>query len=351
MSARRDGYKVSGILTSRPAQADAAPLEFPTAPVGPVTLMTVQPAAPAPALEAAQPAMPAQTSDDPQSAELVDDVVYELDPDLFDDSAFQPEDAESNRYDPVGISELAQAFATAGQSTPIKARRKENGRYEIIAGHRRIRAARLIRARIKAILVTMTDRAARLAVMIDNEGIKAKSDYQKAKLYQTALDENYATKHDEIAAMFAASKAAVSKRLSMMRLPAPILALLEETPTLFGASTAGVLHDLIAQHPEHVTVITQAAARLKEPGVTENSIRPWVAQMISSLTSPRPVIDGRENTRIITDKKQRSLYTARLRGRVLTIRVDGTTIDPDQVLDRIAEVLQSDPKLVSTDQE
>jgi ParB/RepB/Spo0J family partition protein len=294
-----------------------------------------------------------EAANNPELAEpeVADGVVTELSPDLIDDSPYQPEDEEGDRYAPVGIAELASAFATAGQTTPIRARRRPGGRFEIIAGHRRVRAARLRGMRVKAIICTMTDREAALAVMADNAGVKGKTDYQKAKLYKAALDQGYAVKYEEVAAIFATSKASITKRLSMMRLPAPILALLNADPKLFGATTAGVLHDLLAEHPEHVELITQAVERLKEPGVTENSIKPWVSQMIAAkLSGPAPVDDERMNTRVITDSKKRSLYTARLRGRVVTIRLNGTAIDPQQVLDRLAEVLETDAKLVSTDE-
>lgn len=345
------GLIKAGRLESPPALPTGLPADRTTYyDVEPEPDPQVEPPNPTPAAPIATLLNPAETRE-PAEPEAADGVVTELDPNLIDDSPYQPEDEEGDRYAPVGLAELASAFAKAGQTTPIRVRRRPGGRFEIIAGHRRVRAARLRGMHVKAIICTMTDREAALSVMADNAGVKGKSDYQKAKLYKAALDQGYAAKYEDVAAIFATSKASITKRLSMMRLPAPILALLNAEPKLFGATTAGVLHELLAEHPEHVDLITQAVERLKEPGVTENSIKPWVSQMIAAkLSGPAPVDDERMNTRVITDSKKRSLYTARLRGRVVTIRLNGTAIDPQQVLDRLAEVLETDPKLVSTDE-
>lgn len=340
MSSRRDGYKVSGVLASRQTEgAPAAPTEFPTAPTGPV-LLAIPPAAPAPAAATLPVA-----KDQVHSAEweLVDGQVVELDPDLIDDSPFQGEAEEGQRYDPAGISELAQTIASEGQLSPIKVRRIGK-RFELIAGHRRLRAVRMIKRKILAIIYTLDDKSAERAVMVDNEGRQEKTDYQRAKLYRRALDQAYAKTQNDVAAMFATKAALVSRRLKMLTLPPQILALLETTPNLLSLTTADILLSLVAQYPDHLDIIAQAAARQSEPGATAASIKPWVAQMIAakSLSAPsQSKANSKDmNTRVITDASKRSAYTARLKGRVITLRVHSDEVDASTVLERVSEFLE-----------
>ncbi|MCJ7995732.1 plasmid partitioning protein RepB [Rhizobium cremeum] len=81
----------------------------------------------------------------------------ELDPALVDPSPFPdrlPDDGDA------GYLEFRQTIETEGQRVPIQVRPHPNeaGRYQVVYGHRRLRAAKELSRPVKAIVVEMSDR-------------------------------------------------------------------------------------------------------------------------------------------------------------------------------------------------
>lgn len=251
---------------------------------------------------------------------------------LVDDSPYQSRDW----YNPEEIDELAHTLAFSGQQEPIIVRRI-GVRFELIAGHRRIRAARSLGwTEIKATIVLKTDEQAERATMVHNEGRKNLCDYEKAKLYQRAKARGFAKTQTDLACMFATKQGLVSRRLAMLELPAPIITLLEETNDLFGITTADTINQLLKDYPTEQDLIRDGVARLKE-GAVENSIKGWVSQMLSAKAiTTRPKHD---RPKVITDKGGRQIYTARLVGRVIELKISAPDINPDITMEKLLEWL------------
>ncbi|MBB5610576.1 MULTISPECIES: ParB/RepB/Spo0J family partition protein [unclassified Janthinobacterium] len=290
----------------------------------------------------------ALTIDATQKAEwelVENESVRLIDVDMVDDSPFQPEDEARDRYNSEGIDDLAHTMASAGQKENIIVR-VVNGRFELIAGHRRIRAARSLGwAKIKALVVGMKDDLeAEKSVMVHNEGTQGNSDYAKAKLYQRAKQRGFAKTQADIAHMFATKQASVSKRLAMLELPTPILNLLESQFDLFGMNASAAIHELLAELPSETDLITKAVARIKHENAKENSIRGWVLQMVQSRTKLLSGKPGKTKPKVITDPAGRQLYTAKLEGRVITFRVSAAELDPSVTLDAMVEYFQAAAK-------
>ena len=277
--------------------------------------------------------------------ELVDEQVVPIAVALVDDSPFQTEEDFRDRYDPEGIDELAHTMANAGQQEPIIVR-WTGGRFELIAGHRRIRAARSLGwEQIRALVVRKDDIEAEKSVMVHNEGRQELSDYAKARLYKRAKDKGYAKTQSDLAHMFATKQSSVSKRLAMLTLPDPIIKMLEAKKDIFSMNTAAVIHELLDEHPAEIGLISQAVERIKTENANENSIRGWVAQMLQSKARTLP--SPNRKPKVITDPAGRQLYTAKLEGRVITLRVSALELDPDATLDKLVEFFQAAAKTES----
>lgn len=328
MSQNRPGHggKVSGLLAQGRLQA----------PTSKPSLSTVPAAGTAP-----PPPVAASALDIVHKAEwelAPDGQVFMIPVELVVDSPFQPEDETLDRYDPEGISELSHTLAHEGQREPIQVR-LVNGRFELIAGHRRIRAARLLGwIEIEAKLLHLDDAGAERALMVHNEGVKGDPDYRKAKRYQTALNRGYAKNQTDLGAMFAAAQGTVSRRLKMLRLPAPILALLDENNALFACTTGLVVDELAQAHPTKIDLLTQAVMRLKTEGAHENSIKSWFMQRIQADIEPEKASSRRQ--RVITDGRGKPLYTAKVQGRAVMVQLNDTNIMPDVILEKLAEYLR-----------
>lgn len=268
-----------------------------------------------------------------QETALSGETIIDVDVNFVDDSPYQPR----NRYDPEELDKLAGMMTAAGQQEPIIVRRTGN-RYQLIAGHRRIRAARTLGwVKIRATVVSKSDDEAELSTMVHNEGRENLCDYDKAKLYRRAKDRGFAKTQTEIAALFATSQSVVSKCMAMLELPPPFLALLEDQQDLFSHTTADVINDLLKNYPDEQALILQAVVRIKE-GAPEASVRGWISQMLTSRAKgARP---NNKKPKVITDKGGRQMFTARLEGRVISVRISSLDVDSDAILEKLVGCLR-----------
>jgi ParB family chromosome partitioning protein len=86
---------------------------------------------------------------------LSGEAVLELDPVLIDDSFVSDRMGE----DEEAFQELVEAIRERGQDTPVLVRPHPDAkdRYQIVFGHRRVRAARLLKRPVKAVVKTVSD--------------------------------------------------------------------------------------------------------------------------------------------------------------------------------------------------
>jgi len=219
---------------------------------------------------------------------------------LLVDSPYQPRLS----YDPERIDELGKGLQNAGQQEPILVRPLPSGQYELVSGHRRKRAAMNIGwTEITALIEHLSDQDAEKRTLVQNVGRVDHCEYELAKIYRTALERKLVKNQSECAEMFSTSQATVSKILAILDLPAPIVAMLEKTPTLFGAATAAVIKDLFKSYPGRESLIIQAVERLKD-GASGASLRGWVAQMIAhekndAAPLPRSVVTNSEGSPVL----------------------------------------------------
>jgi ParB/RepB/Spo0J family partition protein len=247
---------------------------------------------------------------------------------LIDDSPYQPRMI----YVSSEIDDLAHMFAATGQEDDIEVREKADGRFELIKGHRRTRAARILGwTEISANIVVKDDRAAKLSAMISNEGSVGLSDYERGKLYQEAKDGGYAKTQAELAHIFGTDQVLVSLRMAMLSLPAGIIAMLDANPRLFGASTAQDIRKLLKEFPGEEAVIEKAVQRLAN-GAKENSVKAWVQQMLKPKAPPEGAT--------ITDKAGRTVFKAKFAERELTIQIKDAKVDAKEIEELIVEVLR-----------
>ncbi len=250
---------------------------------------------------------------------------------LVDDSPYQPRLV----YDSAEIDELAHSLAAAGQEEAIQVRER-NGRYELIAGHRRIRAARNLGwAEIDAIVTIKDDREAALSTMVHNEGSSKLCNYEHAKLYQAAKDGGFAKTQEEIAKLFATTQTHVSRCLLMLNLPPAFVALLDHSPRLFGVKGTEIISSLLKAHPSEQSIIEQGVLRLKD-GAPESALKGWVEQMIKQKNAPTKS----NRPKVITNKTGRQMFTVKRENRVITLRISAPDVDGDTTMQKITDALR-----------
>src|SRR5262249_12262116 len=106
-------------------------------------------------------------------------------------SAISPNPFQPRRhFDEAQLKELADSIAASGLLKPVIVPARPEGRYELIAGERRWRAAqRLGWARIPAVVREVDDRALLTLALIENLQRDALSPLDAARGYQQLMDD------------------------------------------------------------------------------------------------------------------------------------------------------------------
>ena len=132
------------------------------------------------------------------------------------------------RIDEASLAELADSIRARGVIQPIVVRPAGDSAYEILAGERRWRAARIAGlARIPAVVRDVTDDAALGIGLIENIQREDLSPLEEASGLKRLIDEFRLT-HEEVARAIGRSRAGVTNLLRLLELAPPVQALLQE---------------------------------------------------------------------------------------------------------------------------
>jgi ParB family chromosome partitioning protein len=126
----------------------------------------------------------------------------------------QPREA----FDEQGLAELAQSLQTVGLQQPIIVREQGGGRYQIIAGERRFRAAQLAGFReIRAVIRHTGDDQVLTEALVENIHRVDLNALEEAAAYQQLLDD-FAFTHEQLAARLGRSRSAITNTIRLLSL-------------------------------------------------------------------------------------------------------------------------------------
>ena len=125
------------------------------------------------------------------------------------------------------LEELADSIRQQGVLQPLSVRRVGNS-YELIAGERRLRAARMAGlSEIPCIVMNMTDQESGMAAMVENLQ-RQDLDFIEEARGIAMLMENWAMSQEQTARLLGKSQSAVANKLRILRHSAPVLTALRD---------------------------------------------------------------------------------------------------------------------------
>jgi ParB family chromosome partitioning protein len=131
------------------------------------------------------------------------------------------------RFDADSITALADSVRAEGLVQPLLVRPLPEGGYELIAGERRLRAARAAGLGTVPAVVRETDeRDSLLLALVENVAREDLSPVEEARAYTVLMDE-FGLALGEVAERVGRSKPSVSNRVRLLELPDDVLAMLE----------------------------------------------------------------------------------------------------------------------------
>jgi len=145
--------------------------------------------------------------------------VKQIDVSLISPSPYQPRTV----FDDEKIDELCQTISSYGIIQPIIVRKKENDKgYELIAGERRLRAAKKLKlAKIPAIVKEMDKVKAASVSLIENLQREGLSVIEEALAYQKLM-KLYNITQEKLALKLGKSQSTIANKMRLLQLPAEI---------------------------------------------------------------------------------------------------------------------------------
>ena len=149
-------------------------------------------------------------------------------------SRFQPR----TRFTPEKIQELAQSIKEKGIIQPVIVRAIDLDRFELIAGERRLRAAKFLGLEeIPAIVRRVADADVLEMSIIENIQREELNSIEEAKAYRR-LTQEFGLTQDAIAQRVGKDKSSISNLLRILNLPEKIQEFLERNLITFGHAKA-----------------------------------------------------------------------------------------------------------------
>ena len=200
-------------------------------------------------------------------------------------SRVEPREAQPRtNFDEAALQELAESISEYGVIQPITVRRLDSGYYQIIAGERRWRAARL--AGLKEVPVRVVEADDKLATemaLVENLQREDLNPVEEALGYRTLLDV-YGLTQDEAARRVGKSRPTVTNALRLLTLAPEVQQFIEQ-----GLLSAGHARALVGIKPEEAQI--EAARSVIANGLSVRRTEQLAAKLMRG-PKPEPVDDG-----------------------------------------------------------
>lgn len=178
------------------------------------------------------------------------------------------------------LQELADSIRVQGVVQPIVVRPLDGGRYEIIAGERRWRAAQLAGLHeIPAVVRRVPDSAAIAMALIENIQRENLNPLEEANALNRLIKE-FGMTHQQAAEAVGRSRAAVSNLLRLMDLEPPVKVLVEKRQLEMGHARALLALKGAQQF--------QAAREVADKGLSVRETEKLVRRLLERDTQPAP---------------------------------------------------------------
>ena len=195
------------------------------------------------------------------------------------------QDQPRDQFDEDRLQDLAASIARHGMIQPVIVRRLPNGDYQIIAGERRWRAARIAGLdEIPVRVLEADDRSVAELALVENLQREDLNPMEEARGYQKLISD-YSLTQEEAAAGVGKSRSAVTNALRLLNLSAPVADMVER-----GVLSAGHARALLAV--EDAALQLSAAKQVLEKSLSVRKTERLAAKLAKQPAEPPSSPDG-----------------------------------------------------------
>ena len=191
-------------------------------------------------------------------------------------SEIQPRrDQPRKNFDLESLQQLADSIAEHGLLQPVVVREALGGYYEIIAGERRWRAAKMAGlSEIPVTILSADDRKASELAIIENVQREDLNPMEEAQAYKK-LQEEYGLTQDKVASAVGKSRSAVANTLRLLDLP-------EEAGALVASGKLSEGHAKVLLGTTYEEDLIKAAKEVAEKGLSVRETEALVKRLNAS---------------------------------------------------------------------
>lgn len=232
-------------------------------------------------------------------------------------------DQPRKHFDTEALSALAASIGEHGMIQPIVVRSAEGGFYEIIAGERRWRAAKMAGlSEVPVIISDFDDKKTAEIALIENIQRENLSAVEEAMGYRALMDE-YGLTQEQVAQRIGKSRSAIANTLRLLDLPDKVLKMVSE-----GLLSAGHARTLLglndsAKIPECADTVVKKELSVRD---TEALVRAFNRVKADAAPKAKPEVDyvGRleKRAQMILGRKVKIAYGGRAKKVELTYEND-----------------------------
>ncbi len=175
-------------------------------------------------------------------------------------------DQPRSRFDADGLAELAGSIAEHGIIQPITVRKLDGGFYQIIAGERRWRAARMAGlSEVPVRIIEADDKEAMEMALVENLQREDLNPVEEATGYKQLMSE-YGMTQEQVAARVGKSRPVIANSLRILTLPKEVLWLVES-----GALSLSLARTVLEAEGDDARIYAAQQAAEKDMTVKELS--------------------------------------------------------------------------------
>ena len=219
------------------------------------------------------------------------------------------------QFDPDALADLADSIRQHGIIQPLTVRKLQSGYYQIIAGERRWRAARMAGlSQVPVVVIEADDRKAMELAMIENLQREDLNPMEEAEGYRTLM-EQYGLTQEETSQRVGKSRSAVANALRLLHLSDEVRALVEEgklsggharalvplTAELQKKAAAAIIKDDLSVRQTELLVKKLTADKPQKPVKDAGSVD-YAAEAARELSErlgrPCKIVTGRKKGRL-----------------------------------------------------
>ena len=219
------------------------------------------------------------------------------------------------QFDPDALADLADSIREHGIIQPLTVRKLQSGYYQIIAGERRWRAARMAGLdQVPAIVIEADDRKAMELAMIENLQREDLNPMEEAEGYRQLMDQ-YNLTQEETAQRVGKSRSVVANALRLLNLCAPVRAMVEDgrlsnghartilplSPALQEKAADAILKSDLSVRQTELLVKKLTAEKKEKPqpdALSVNYVEEAARELGEKLGRPCRIVNGKKKGRI-----------------------------------------------------